>query len=179
MSSGYALHLEAYADLDDIRYYIAQENPNAADRVMSEIFDTLRGLVPFPHRGHRRPDLTSRPLRFILVREYLIAYAPEAGIRCQVSGSRCQGRKSGFGVGGLGIRGLSATCRVSGGPRKALHEAACWLLFAVYRLRSAAYCLLLTAYCLKQVSSVGFQVSGAQGTGYTEEKLAGAATSDE
>ena len=77
MSSGYALHLEAYADLDDIRYYIAQENPNAADRVMSEIFDTLRGLVPFPHRGHRRPDLTSRPLRFILVREYLIAYAPE------------------------------------------------------------------------------------------------------
>ena len=77
MSSGYALHLEAYADLDDIRYYLAEENPDAADRVMSEIFDALRGLVPFPHQGHRRPDLTSRPLRFILVREYLIAYAPE------------------------------------------------------------------------------------------------------
>ena len=43
---------------------------------MSEIFDTIRALVPFPHRGHRRPDL-SRPLRFTLVREYLIAYAPE------------------------------------------------------------------------------------------------------
>jgi len=40
MSSGYALHLEAYADLDDIRYYIARENPDAADRVMSEIFDS-------------------------------------------------------------------------------------------------------------------------------------------
>ena len=77
MSSGYALHLEAFADLDDIRYYLAEENPDAADRVISEIFDTLRGLVPFPHQGHRRPDLTSRPLRFILVREYLIAYAPE------------------------------------------------------------------------------------------------------
>ncbi|MGD0224895.1 MAG: type II toxin-antitoxin system RelE/ParE family toxin [Terriglobia bacterium] len=77
MSSGYALHLEAYADLDDIRYYLAEQNPDAADRVISEIFDTLRGLVAFPHQGHRRPDLTSRPLRFILVREYLIAYAPE------------------------------------------------------------------------------------------------------
>ncbi len=77
MSSGYALHLEAYADLDDIRHYIAQENPDAADRVMSVIFDALRGLVRFPHQGHRRPDLTSRPLRFILVREYLIAYAPD------------------------------------------------------------------------------------------------------
>jgi len=77
MSSGYALHLEAYADLDDIRYYIAQENPDAANRVMSEIFDILRGLVNLPQRGHRRPDLSSRPLRFVLVREYLIAYAPE------------------------------------------------------------------------------------------------------
>ena len=77
MSSSCALHPEAFADLDDIRRYIAQENPDAADRVMSEIFDAIRGLVTFPHRGHRRPDLSSRPLRFTLVREYLIAYAPE------------------------------------------------------------------------------------------------------
>jgi plasmid stabilization system protein ParE len=77
MSSGYALHPEAFADLDNIRDYIAQENPDAADRVISEIFDTIRGLVPFPHQGHRRPDLSSRPLRFTLVRDYLIAYAPE------------------------------------------------------------------------------------------------------
>ena len=77
MRSGYGLHPEAFADLDDIRDYIAQENPDAADRVMSDIFDAIRGLVPFPHQGHRRPDLSSRPLRFTLVREYLIAYAPE------------------------------------------------------------------------------------------------------
>jgi plasmid stabilization system protein ParE len=77
MSSGYALHPEAFADLDDIRDYIAHENPDAADRLMAEIFDTIRGLLPFPHQGHRRPDLSSRPLRFTLVREYLIAYAPE------------------------------------------------------------------------------------------------------
>jgi plasmid stabilization system protein ParE len=77
MSSGYALHPEAFADLDDIRDYIARENPEAADRVMGEIFDSIRGLVPFPHQGHRRPDLSSRPLRFTLVREYLIAYAAE------------------------------------------------------------------------------------------------------
>ena len=77
MSSGYALHPEAYTDLDDIRNYIAHENPDAADRVMSEIFDTIRALVPFPNQGHKRPDLTSRPLRFTLVREYLIAYAPD------------------------------------------------------------------------------------------------------
>ena len=60
MSSGYALHPEAFADLDDIRHYIAQENPDAADRVMADIFWTIRRLVPFPHQGHRRPDLISR-----------------------------------------------------------------------------------------------------------------------
>jgi toxin ParE1/3/4 len=75
--SGYAFHPEAYADLEDLRNYIAQYNPDAADRVITEIFAAIRGLVPFPDQGHRRPDLTSRPLRFILVREYLIVYAPE------------------------------------------------------------------------------------------------------
>ncbi len=74
--SGYALHPEAFADLDDIPEFVAQDNPNAADRVIAEIFDTLRALAPFPHQGQRCPDLTSRPLRFKLVRDDLIAYAP-------------------------------------------------------------------------------------------------------
>jgi len=77
MSSGYALHPGAFADLDDIPDYIAQEDPDAADRVMSEIFDAIRRLLAFPHQGHRRSDLSSRPLRFFLVRDYLIAYAPD------------------------------------------------------------------------------------------------------
>jgi len=50
---------------------------SAADRVIAEILAAVRALAPFPNRGHTRPDLTSRPLRFILVREYLIAYAPD------------------------------------------------------------------------------------------------------
>jgi plasmid stabilization system protein ParE len=45
--------------------------------VIAEILASIRGLVPFPDQGHKRPDLTSRPLRFTLSREYLIAYAPE------------------------------------------------------------------------------------------------------
>ncbi len=75
--SGYALHPEAFTDLDEIRDYIAQDSPDAADRVIADIFDRLRALVPFPHQGHRRPDLTSGPLRFTRVRDYLIAYAPD------------------------------------------------------------------------------------------------------
>jgi toxin ParE1/3/4 len=75
--TGYALHPEAFADVDEIRVYIAEENPDAADRLITEIFDGIRALVSFPNQGYRRTDLTSRSLRFKLVREYLIAYAPD------------------------------------------------------------------------------------------------------
>lgn len=67
--SGYSLHPAAFIDLDEIREHIAEDNPEAADRVMTEIFDGIRALVPFPDQGYRRPNLTSRPLRFKLVRE--------------------------------------------------------------------------------------------------------------
>jgi plasmid stabilization system protein ParE len=48
--TGYALHPEAYNDIDDIREHIADNNPDAADRMVTEIFDSIRALVPFPIR---------------------------------------------------------------------------------------------------------------------------------
>ena len=52
---GFALHPLAAQDITDIWEYIAQDNPLAARRVREEILSTLRGLVPFPHQGRRRP----------------------------------------------------------------------------------------------------------------------------
>ncbi|MGA8541788.1 MAG: type II toxin-antitoxin system RelE/ParE family toxin [Terriglobales bacterium] len=75
--TGYAFHPEARSDLDEIWEFIRADNLDAADRMIAEIFAAIRGLVAFPNQGHKRPDLTSRALRFTLVREYLIAYAPE------------------------------------------------------------------------------------------------------
>jgi plasmid stabilization system protein ParE len=74
---GYEFHPEPGIDLDTIWDFIAQDNMDAADRVMEEIEATIGALVPFPHQGYRRPDLTRRPLRFTIVRDYLIAYAPD------------------------------------------------------------------------------------------------------
>jgi plasmid stabilization system protein ParE len=77
MNEGYGLHPDAYLDLDEIRDYIAQDSPDAADRVIDEIFACFERLARFPGQGHVRQDLTSKGLRFVVVREYLIAYAPE------------------------------------------------------------------------------------------------------
>jgi len=75
--TGYDFHPEAALDLDEIWEFIAEANLDAADRVIVDILAALDKLLPFPNQGHKRPDLTSRPLRFTLVREYLIAYAPD------------------------------------------------------------------------------------------------------
>ena len=75
--SGYILHPEAYVDLDELWEFIARDNQDAADRVREEIYQTIQNLIPFPHQGHRRPDLTTRPVRFLSVRDFLIAYAPD------------------------------------------------------------------------------------------------------
>ena len=75
--TGYDFHPEAALDLDEIWEFIAEANLDAADRVIVDILAALDKLLPFPNQGHKRPDLTSRPLRFTLVREYLIAYTPD------------------------------------------------------------------------------------------------------
>jgi antitoxin ParD1/3/4/toxin ParE1/3/4 len=74
---GFALHPLAAQDITEIWEYIAEDSPLAARRVRKEILDGIRALVAFPHQGYRRPKLTSRPLRFKLVRDYVIAYAPD------------------------------------------------------------------------------------------------------
>ena len=70
--SRFVLHPEAYRDIDDIWEYIATDNLDAADRVLEEIYETIGSLVAFPHQGHSRPDLTSRPRRFQSLRDYVI-----------------------------------------------------------------------------------------------------------
>ena len=65
---------EAEVELDNIWYYIAKESRSVevADRVIADILASVGALVPFPNRGHRRPDLTSRPLRFTLARDHAL-----------------------------------------------------------------------------------------------------------
>jgi antitoxin ParD1/3/4/toxin ParE1/3/4 len=75
--SEFVLHPDALKDLEEIWEFVAADSPDAADRVREEIYGTIKSLVPFPYVGHNRFDLTTRPLRFQTVRDYVIAYAPE------------------------------------------------------------------------------------------------------
>ena len=70
----------ARADLFAIWSYIASDNEDAADRVEDAIFSACAFVAPTPLRGHMRPDLTRRNLRFwTLVRypNYTVVYRPD------------------------------------------------------------------------------------------------------
>jgi plasmid stabilization system protein ParE len=75
--SAYSFHPDASLDLNDIWEFIAQDSVAAADRVLDDIESAVNMLVSNPHAGRLRPDLSSRTLRFWLVRSYLIAYSAE------------------------------------------------------------------------------------------------------
>jgi len=69
--SGFVLHPEALGDLEEIWEFIADDSLEAADRILDEIRQVMHALVTFPRMGHLRADLTSRPLRFHPVRDFL------------------------------------------------------------------------------------------------------------
>ena len=77
VDKGFELHPGAAQDITGIWEYIAAESLLSAQRVREEILDAIRNLVTFPLQGHTRPDLTSRNLRFQIVRDLLIAYTPD------------------------------------------------------------------------------------------------------
>ncbi len=68
--STYALTPLAKADIFEIWSYIAEDSENAADRVEQAIYDACAFLADSPRRGHARPDLTTRSLRFWTLTRY-------------------------------------------------------------------------------------------------------------
>jgi len=65
----------AEADLDDIWWYIAQDNPDAADRFLDELEEHCRTLAQFPKMGAPRDELAPG-LRSLPVGNYLLFYLP-------------------------------------------------------------------------------------------------------
>ena len=68
-------------DLSEVWTFIANDNPDAADRVVAAIYAACDFLADRPEAGHQREDLTSLPVRFWLLqpyRNYWIVYDPAA-----------------------------------------------------------------------------------------------------
>ena len=61
---------QASADLFEVWRYIAGDNPEAADRVESAIYEACAFIAERPLSGQVRKDFTRLPLRFWTVQRY-------------------------------------------------------------------------------------------------------------
>ena len=71
----YRVSDEASADLEEIWIFIAQDDPDAADRFIRTIVSRFPKLASMPQMGRQRNDLASR-LRSFPVGGYIIFYRP-------------------------------------------------------------------------------------------------------
>ena len=74
---GYLVSPQAGEDLFEIWRYIAKDSEEAADRVQSEFYEVFGALARMPGQGHRRADLSRRPVLFFPLYAYLIVYQPD------------------------------------------------------------------------------------------------------
>lgn len=74
MKKPFVLTPRAEQDIGDIWDYIAVDNIDAADRVLTALETAIFRLAKTPGIGHLREDLADRRHRFFLVYSYLIVY---------------------------------------------------------------------------------------------------------
>lgn len=78
--SQYRVSAAARADLDEIWLYIAQDNPDAADRFICALVTRFPRLASMPEMGRRREELAPH-LRSLAFGNYVIFYRPmEKGV---------------------------------------------------------------------------------------------------
>ena len=65
---------EAEQWLKDIHGYIAQDNPTAAEKVVTGIFDKAQMLRQFPQLGHKYRAEQEGDIRILFYGHYRIAY---------------------------------------------------------------------------------------------------------
>lgn len=76
-ASLYEVSAEAQDDLFEIWKRIAGDSVTLADRIDSEFHELFASLGRMPGQGHRRKDLTDKPVLFFPLYSFLIIYQPD------------------------------------------------------------------------------------------------------
>ena len=73
----YEVSVAAQDDLFEIWKRIAGDSVTLASRIESEFYELFASLGRMPGQGHRRKDLTSRPVLFFPLHSFLVVYQPD------------------------------------------------------------------------------------------------------
>ena len=72
--SGYVLGRDAEGDLHSLLDFVAAESVEMAYRLIKRLFEAFEALARNPGMGHTREDLTTLPVLFWPVANYLVIY---------------------------------------------------------------------------------------------------------
>ena len=61
--------------VSDIARYIAEDNPDAAERWVNELFDSVERLADFPESGRVVPEVGVRRIRELIFGAYRVIYS--------------------------------------------------------------------------------------------------------
>ena len=61
--------------VSEIALYIAKDNPDAAERWVNELFDSVEHLVDFPESGRVVPEVGVRRIREVIFGAYRVIYS--------------------------------------------------------------------------------------------------------
>ncbi len=61
--------------VEDIAQYIAQDKPDAAERWVTELFDTVERLAEYPESGRIVPEVGIRRIREVIFGAYRVIYS--------------------------------------------------------------------------------------------------------
>lgn len=65
----------AQADIEAIIAKVADEDPRTAEKFLDEVYRAFEFLADNPDAGHKRPDLTDRPVLFwTVMRAFAVIY---------------------------------------------------------------------------------------------------------
>jgi plasmid stabilization system protein ParE len=68
----------AYAALDEVVAYIAQDSPQAARQVLERVLNTAADLGTLSERGRIVPELDDRAIREVFIHRYRLLYRIKA-----------------------------------------------------------------------------------------------------
>jgi plasmid stabilization system protein ParE len=77
----FELAKRALSDLQSIWDFVSEDSFDVADRLLEEFYRAFGQLAEMPGIGHKREDLTARPVLFWRLHSYLIVYKDSEPLR--------------------------------------------------------------------------------------------------
>lgn len=74
MANNYIVTKDTENDMLEIGDFIAMDNPSASSKLMDKFEECFERIASMPEIGYKKPEWTTKNIRFLTIKKYLIVY---------------------------------------------------------------------------------------------------------